>query len=205
MMKEYHKIQSIYKRDERGKCIVGQWSTPELEYLKDNQWVWTEKVDGTNIRIMWDADAMSLKFGGKTDNAQTPPFLLDRLAQLFPVEKFVGRDSMCLYGEGYGRKIQKGGGLYNPNGVDFVLFDVKIGEWWLKRHVVEELAAELEIRVVPIISTGTIAEAVEVVRLGFVSEWGDFTAEGLVLRPTVELKARNGERIITKIKHKDFK
>lgn len=26
----------------------------EFDYLKDNTWIFTEKVDGTNIRIMWD-------------------------------------------------------------------------------------------------------------------------------------------------------
>lgn len=41
-------------------------------------------------------------------------------------------------------------------------------------------------------------------RLGFKSTWGDFQAEGIVARPSVELKNRAGERIITKIKCKDF-
>lgn len=39
---------------------------------------------------------------------------------------------------------------------------------------------------------------------GFKSQWGDFIAEGIVARPMTELKNRNGSRIITKIKHKDF-
>ena len=30
-------------------------------------------------------------------------------------------------------------------------------------------------------------------------------AEGLVLRPKIELQTRRGKRIITKIKHSDFK
>ena len=51
-MKEYHKIQSIYKRDEKTrKFIEGQWSLPEFEYLQNNRWLWTDKVDGTNIRV----------------------------------------------------------------------------------------------------------------------------------------------------------
>jgi hypothetical protein len=41
-------------------------------------------------------------------------------------------------------------------------------------------------------------------RTGFKSQWGDFIAEGIVARPVVELKSRNGDRIITKIKYKDF-
>jgi hypothetical protein len=43
------------------------------------------------------------------------------------------------------------------------------------------------------------------VQNGFTSQWGDFAAEGIVARPKIELKTRGGKRIITKIKHKDFK
>ena len=52
---KYHKILSLFKRDMEGnkKFIIGKWTTDELKFLKDNDWVWTEKVDGTNIRVMW--------------------------------------------------------------------------------------------------------------------------------------------------------
>ncbi len=55
-MNEYHKIQSIYLRDPETKhkrFLIGQWTLPEFEYLADNEWSFTEKVDGTNIRIYW--------------------------------------------------------------------------------------------------------------------------------------------------------
>jgi len=51
-MKEYHKIETLLDRDEKFKVIQGKWRLPEFEYLQDNQWMFTEKVDGTNIRIM---------------------------------------------------------------------------------------------------------------------------------------------------------
>jgi hypothetical protein len=35
-MKEYHKIQTIYKRDEHGKIIIGDYSKPEFKYLSKN-------------------------------------------------------------------------------------------------------------------------------------------------------------------------
>ena len=84
------------------------------------------------------------------------------------------------------------------------MFDVKVGGWWLKREDVEGIASKLGIKVVPVIGSGTLQQAIDFVKNGFKSEWGDFIAEGLVLRPLIELKARSGERIITKIKHKDF-
>ena len=105
-----------------------------------------------------------MTFGGKTDNAQIPAPLVARLNERFlPLADMLSEmfeNGACLYGEGYGAKIQKGGGNYRPD-QDFVLFDVRVGEWWLERTSV-------------------------------------------VGRPAVELKARNGDRIITKIKHKDF-
>lgn len=132
-MEEYPKIQSLFKRDDRThKFIEGEWALPEFEYLKDNLWRATEKIDGTNIRIDWNAQTQVVLLGGKTDNAQMPAFLLSRLQVLFPREKFLAlypELSMTLYGEGYGAKIQKGGGNYIPDGRDFALFDVLIDGW----------------------------------------------------------------------------
>jgi len=206
-MEEYHKIQSIYKRDlKTHKFIEGEFSLPEFEYLQHNIWVFTEKVDGTNIRVIWDRE--KVKFGGKTDNAQMPMYLLERLQLLFTDEKFktfYPDISMTLYGEGYGAKIQKGGGNYRPDGVDFVLFDVLINTWWLGRHNVKAIADKLGIDAVPIIQEGTLIEAINLIKSKeFMSRWGNFLAEGLVLRPKLEVKNRRGDRIITKLKHEDF-
>ena len=83
-MKEYHKIDSLFKRTERGELILGDFSRPEFAYLARTEWEWTEKVDGTNIRVSWDG--MAVRFGGKTDNAMLPVPLLDRLHVLFTSE-----------------------------------------------------------------------------------------------------------------------
>src|SRR5689334_6497289 len=111
-MKEYQKIQTVFSRNlesNRKELIEGAWSLPEFEVLKDLQWVWTEKIDGTNIRIMWDGK--TVRFGGKTDDAQIPTSLLSVLQDTFIPEKmsavFADVTEVCLYGEGYGAKIQK--------------------------------------------------------------------------------------------------
>lgn len=206
-MKEYHKIVTVFERDPETKFRTlreGRFALPEFDYLQNNKWVWTEKVDGINIRVMFDGE---LTFGGKTDRAQIPAHLANRLNELFlPLkDKFAEmfEDGCCLYGEGYGAKIQKGGGNYRPD-QDFVLFDVKIGDWWLQRKDVEDIGGKLGLDVVPVIGTGTLHEMVAKTKEGFKSQWGDFLAEGIVARPATELKARNGGRIITKIKNKDW-
>jgi hypothetical protein len=214
-MKEYHKIDTVFKRDpaNRHKTLIeGDYSNDAFAYLANNTWVFTEKVDGTNIRVMCgpcEGTTYGVKFGGKTDAASIPAFLVERLQARFLTDEQTALlteifpDGGCLYGEGYGAKIQKGGGNYRPD-QDFVLFDVRVGEWWLQRADVEDVARKLGIDVVPIIGAGSLADMVNMARRGFPSTWGPFTAEGIVARPSVELKSRNGDRIITKIKHKDF-
>ena len=224
MMETYPKIQSVYKRHaegpDKGKFIIGQYSIPEIEYLAGNEWEWTEKVDGTNVRIGWDGERVQI--GGRTDNAQMPVFLMARLQELFPREKMIevfGASSptkppyeVTLYGEGYGRKIQKVGSSYLPDSVDFILFDVRVGDWWFKRVDVVDVAVCLEIKVVPVVlASSTVEEAIDFVKRGSPSIVGKhikacdtLVMEGLVGRTLPGLKSRSGQRIITKVKTKDF-
>lgn len=231
-METYHKIQSIFKRDmaNKGKMILGEFSTPELEYLADKQWEFTEKVDGTNIRVDFNVDPefvdwADVKFGGRTNNAVIPTPLLEYLQDTFTPGLFRDADlfAITLYGEGYGPKIQ-GGGKYREDH-SFVLFDVKIGGFWLDRANVDDIASKLGIDSVPVIGYGSLQNAIEIVTGGcylkngvawfsvnngpfngrMKSRWGDFEAEGIVARPKVPLFNRKGERIIVKIKGVDFK
>lgn len=209
-MSEYHKIQTLFKRDMESKSktlLEGQWTLPEFEYLANNPWVFTEKVDGTNIRVIFkDGEVV---FGGRTDDAQIPSRLVERLNERFlpiPAKARLAEvfpEGAVLYGEGYGAKIQKGGGNYRQD-QDFVLFDVRVGPWWLQRADVEDVAQKLGLDVVPIIGEGTLLDAVAWAKRGIKSTWGDFEAEGIVARPKTELNSRAGHRLITKIKCRDF-
>ena len=218
-MVEYHKINGLYKRHQeglnKGKFIFGEFAQPEFEYLFYNEWVGTEKIDGTNIRIHWDGQ--EAKIGGKTDNAQIPVFLYDRLQKMIKEFDWTGIFNptmhtmdgipvadITLYGEGYGEKIQKVGSKYIQDGVDFILFDIKIGNWWLKREDVDIIANKLGIKSVPILFRGTLEEGIEFVKCGFKSTIGTAEAEGLVLVPSIDLFDRGGKRIITKLKTVDF-
>ena len=207
-MSEYHKIQSIFKRDmtsKRKTLIEGEWTLPEFEYLAGNAWTFTEKVDGTNIRVIFKDGG--IMFGGRTDDAQIPAQLVARLNERFlPQASRLGEmfaDGAVLYGEGYGAKIQKAGGNYRAD-QGFVLFDVRVGKWWLQRDDVHDVAQKLGLDVVPVIGEGTLYDAVACARRGFRSAWGEFNAEGIVARPKTELNTRGGNRIIAKIKSRDF-
>lgn len=211
-MDKYHKIEGLFKREEQKphKLIIGEYRSTEVEMLKEIEWEFTEKIDGTNIRIMWDGHKVS--FGGRTDNAQLPVPLYERLQELFGgdvgeqmFEQVFGEDEAILFGEGYGAKIQKGGGNYKADGVDFILFDVKVGNSYLQRENAEEIAKKFSLDIVPIVWRGTIQEAVDVVVSGLDSTFGNFKAEGVVGKPKVGLRKQNGDRVIVKIKAKDFK
>ena len=75
---------------------------------------------------------------------------------------------------------------------------------WLERENVNDISVGFDIGEVPVIGKGTLLEAIKFVKDGFPSQWGDFQAEGLVLRPVIELQTRRSERVITKVKCKDF-
>ena len=55
-MRKYEKIDTLFARDMEGtkKLMPGVFRDPTIEYLAHLDWDWTEKVDGTNIRIYWD-------------------------------------------------------------------------------------------------------------------------------------------------------
>ena len=208
-MKQYQKIQTVFFRNPENNfktLLEGRFTKPEFELLKNIDWVCTEKIDGINIRVMWDGK--NVRFGGKTDNAQIPPSLISLLQDKFTnevMQKHFKNQEVCLYGEGYGRKIQKGSN-YLPDRTDFILFDIKIG-MWLTRDSIKDIADKLRIDIVPIIGIWKLDEAIEYVRNGFKSTIAhnkEYMAEGLVMKPKIELFNRRGERVITKIKHKDF-
>lgn len=186
-MREYHKINAPFKRDMAGdkKLILGDWALQEFDYLKECQWEFTEKVDGTNIRIYFERrsrgsmdggfEFMGPFVGGRTDNAQIPPHLLVAIKEQFDNEFMLssvrhmmesrGITSLMLYGEGYGPKIQ-GGGKYRED-ASFVLFDVQVGDTWLLRDAVDDIGEKLTIDTVPVIGYGTLYQGITLVANGY--------------------------------------
>lgn len=209
-MKQYEKIETVFCRDTNGtkRLILNNYRNPIIAYLKDNMWLFTEKVDGTNIRVHWDGH--KVEFGGRTDKAQIPGPLLNKLNEMFMTteveelfEQTWGDKDVILFGKGYGPKIQNGGD-YRPD-VSFILFDVLVGDNYQEREWVEKTAQMFNIDVVPIVLTGTIQDGIDYVMKHPRSTMGTAIMEGVVGRPMIELRDRRGERVIVKIKWEDFK
>lgn len=207
-MVEYHKIGTVFERDTTGskKLIPGKFRNKTVEFLKDNTWVFTEKIDGTNIRIHWDGH--KVEFGGRTERAQIPAPLVNTLNTMFGgqeneelFEQKFGKNEVILFGEGYGAGIQSGG-EYRKD-VSFILFDVLIGGMFLERENVEDIAKTFGVDVVPIIGEGTLEDGIRFVRTIPKSTIGTAHMEGVVAKPKVEMRDRMGRRVIVKIKVKD--
>lgn len=212
-MIEYPKIETVFNRDVNGtkKLIDGDYRNETVKFLAGNTWEFTEKIDGTNTSIVWDGHEVT--YHGRTENAQIPNLLVNSLISIFGgmeteelFEQKFGDMPVILFGEGYGKKIQGCGSLYRPNDTSFILFDVFLPNTgiWLKRESVEDIAKAFGIDAVPIVLTGTIQDGVAFVKKGPKSTIGTAEMEGVVGRPMVEMRDRMGNRVIVKIKVKDF-
>lgn len=207
-MKEYEKIETIFSRDENTKRLNENiYRNETVEFLKDIDWEFTEKIDGTNIRVYWDGHKVS--YYGRTDRSVIPNKLMNRLIELFGgnineemFEQKFGETPVLLIGEGYGAKIQNGSSYREDN--DFILFDVLINDNYLSREDVKDIANYFNIDVVPTIMVGTLEDGVNWVKTKPKSKIGTADSEGLVARPLIELKDRCGNRVIVKIKVRDF-
>lgn len=209
-MKEYFKISNLYKFDARYKNIVGY--NQEFDYLKDNIWVGTEKIDGTNIRICWDGHEIS--YLGHTDKSIIPDNLKTYLDDLlmtaemeYVFEQVFHEKEACIYCEGYGYKIQTNGNLYVENNeCSIIVFDVLVNGLYLERNNVIEVSNKLGLQYVPIVFEGNLSEA-EI----FVSKHNNSSLnnglhemEGLVLETKMPLYYRNGNPIKCKLKYRDM-
>lgn len=205
---EYNKIETIYERNcQTKKLNEGHFRDETVEFLKDNTWEFSEKIDGTNIRIYWDGHKVN--YYGRTNNSQIPVMLMNRLIELFGgnvneelFEQKFNDTPVILFGEGYGEKIQNGGNYIKGN--DFILFDVFIGGNWQPRSVVNEIANYFNIKSVPILFEGNLQKGIDYVKTKPKSTIGTAKMEGLVARPKKELRNRMGHRVIVKIKVCDF-
>lgn len=214
----YPKIETVFSRNpETKKLTAYDWRMPEIGYLQDNDWIWTEKVDGMNARVYWDGH--NVTFGGRTERAQIPNGLMEYLEKTFGGEtneeiweQRFGENEVILFGEGYGPKIQSGS-QYRDD-ISFILFDVKIGKYWLQRDAVEDIAHYFGIDVVPIVRSPDgypdVHFAIDYVAkhpksIVAKNNGKDCYMEGLVGVPKCGLLRRNGERIQVKVKWNDIK
>ena len=208
-MKEYHKIETLFKFNQETKRWVDEFYNKNVEILKDNIWLFTEKIDGTNFRIFWDGH--KLVYGGRTDNAVFSKREIEYIEkELVNEEKTIlfeqkfNENQVIVYGELFGAGIQNGGLYVKNGGYDFKVFDIEIGEVFLEYSNACGLTEELGYNFVPICMAGTIERAIEYVMKFEKSIFSEAKLEGLVGKPIGDFRDRLGKRIVVKIKKKDL-
>lgn len=113
---------------------------------------------------------------------------------------------VTFYGEGYGEGIRDK--FHYCYGNRYIGFDIKVGDTYLLPEVRRQIFEDLDIECVPFLGWLNIDEAVAKVYNTFKTNIGDVDeiAEGIVLTSPVGVRFRNsGERIVVKIKVKDFR
>lgn len=205
----YPKMQSLYKRDmdNDGIIIEGSYSKDEFKNIK--YWHVTEKIDGMNIRIIYNAENKTLEFRGRTDKAILPVKLLDYLNKKFKISDFQKvfegeHTQVILFGEGYGGKIQHGNNYRKD--ISFILFDIWISGWWLKPQHVKEIAKQLNIDYVSFIGIYTIPEIIAIIKTkpNSILAIKEIIIEGIVARSYPLVLFRKGNPLMFKLKVKDY-
>lgn len=216
---KYHKINSLYMRNERGKIIEGSFVNETFEelYNSNYRFEYTEKVDGTNIRVIItkakEDSGFYVEFKGRTDDAIIPNLLQAKLESIFndvdwnKIFDWERCSEVILYGEGFGHGIQGCGDKYNKENVDFVLFDLMINGTFMNSDWVTNIAVVLGVHRAEVLGVASLREIEEFVKskpCSKLAKTPNFPMEGVVCRPVGDLKDRLGNRIIIKIKHKDY-
>lgn len=189
----YLHIQNLYK---------------EQDILLFKQCYALEKIHGTSAHLMWNKNKLSTFSGGASHTAFMALFDIQKLSshmlEAFPDKKVV------IYGEAYGGKEQGMSQTYGKE-LKFVAFDVQIDEKWLAVPQAEAIVLSLGLEFVyyEIIDTtiDTLNAArdkpsTQAKRNGIVE---DKISEGVVLRPLIELRKNNEERLIVKHKNDIFR
>jgi hypothetical protein len=162
-------------------------------------------VHNTSTSIVWMFEQKHIHFNcGGLDNTQfTALFNAEHLKAKF-LEIFPDQD-VRIYGEGYGGKQQGMSHIYGKE-LKFVGFDVKVGSVWLNVPNAEDVCKQFGLEFVAYDIIDTALESLTVHReLPSVQAkrngcGDDKKREGDVLRPLIEMRTNNGERVIAKYK-----
>jgi hypothetical protein len=165
-----------------------------------------EKVHGTLAHISWKNGELKFFAGGSSYDLFIKLFDQESLKAKFTE---MGHEDVTVYGEAYGGKIQ---GMSHTYGKDlcFVAFEVKIDEYWLSVYNAFDVACELGLEFVDYVECDATVEALDAERdkssaVAISRGMGaDKKREGIVIRPSLECKKSNGERVIAKHKCAEF-
>lgn len=222
-MTKYPSIETVYTRD-KATNILNFGEMRCIENTCINTWTISEKIDGTNIRVIVTKGGIEIR--GRTDNATLNQGLIEAILAIFPsherlLEYFTayrGQElpdewSITLYGEGYGAGIQKGATYSETK--RFRCFDLLLGEsWWTDDDEMRRVCDELHIPTAPWLAVTphlpkTREELAAIIPFSHVASEDrgvtDVPAEGIVAKPLHVLLNRHHDRVVWKLTYREFK
>lgn len=164
-----------------------------------------EKIDGTSSHVGWHSENKQVHYfsGGEDHSNFVQLFDTENIKAKF--EEFFPNKNVVIYGECYGGKQQGMSHVYGKQ-LKFIAFDVKVDGMWLNVPNAEDVAIKFGLDFVhydrlqvtlEILKAAMEAPSVQAIRNGM----GDNKPrEGVVLRPLIEMKMNNGDRVIAKYK-----
>ena len=163
-----------------------------------------EKIHGTSAHIGWKSENKQINyFTGENHKLFVSlfdeEFLIQKFEEVFPDQDVV------IFGEHYAGKCQGMSKTYGKES-KFIGFDVKVGHVWLNVPNAEDVCKQFNVEFVDYVKVETSLEALNAerdkpsVQAELNGCGDDKEREGIVLRPLVELRTNNGERVIAKYK-----
>lgn len=166
-----------------------------------------EKVHGTSAHITYRQGQPLILFSGGENHARFAALFdhHDLAARFFAL----GHPEITVYSEAYGGS-QQGMRLTYGGDLRFIAFDVMVGEHWLSVPDANHVSVGLDLEFVPFVKASTDLDTLDRLRdqPSVVAELrgcgSDKPREGVVLRPPIEVRLNNGDRIIAKHKGQAF-
>jgi len=161
-------------------------------------------VHNSSAHIGWKSETKQINFFTGENHPLfvslfNEDFLIQKFEEIFPDQDVV------IFGEHYGGKCQGMSKTYGKQS-KFIGFDVKVGHVWLNVPNAENVCKNFNIEFVDYVKVETSLEALNIerdkpsVQAQRNGCGDDKEREGIVLRPLVEMRINNGERVIAKYK-----
>lgn len=164
-----------------------------------------EKIDGTSAHVRWNFREKKINFFAGGENHENFLKLFDKEFLKTCFERIFPDQNVTIYGEAYGGKQQGMSHTYGKE-LKFIGFDVEVGDIWLAVPNAEDVCKQFNIEFVHYDKIEVNLEnltkyrdmnSIQAVRNGMGE---DKKREGIVLRPLIEMRTNNNERVICKYK-----
>lgn len=211
---KYRKIYTLFERDSKFKIVDSL--EPHLEGITNiKKFVVTEKIDGTNCGIVITPDKQVLirkRSDFIKDDKEHHIYYeaintidLERIKDYFHDSEA----TITIFGEACGGSIQKHGTIYSDEPT-FMVFDVQVNNSFFDWLSLKKFCSEVGLKIVPYLGD-TILEKYTVEYMKNVLErckkylYDSEHSEGIVVRSEPPLLNKFGQRMMFKLKFRDFK